>query len=440
MLAQASSLAESKPALAVTATKGSSSETSDQGSEDQTPGQPIATSENEAVDTQQIAIAGSTIRNSAPMIAGNQNQYSEAGRAALTIGRIASSAHSQPQSKASQPAGNQVTDSIQQAGDQGAAQQIVVSMPAVMLSEVSFGRSMQRAAASPTASAVLPVVPSSPQPNANSIAQTGSNGADNSQSPLPPYASPSVGPSEVSSNRSMQFDATSSTVSAVPPAVPASSQPNANSIAQTGSDGADASQNQVPPSAAPALTLSEVSFGHSMQRGAGSPMVSSAPTRRPRGPVVERQLRCSRRKRRSRLQPKLSAPVYLACCHTVGSFIWPLDAVGGRFSDGVREHVGISCGSSVEREPHCANRKRRSRRQPKLSALACRHTFRTFVWPFDATRGSFSDGFCGLARISLGSAAERELHCAKRKRRSRHQPKLSAPVRFACCRTVRSFC
>lgn len=189
-LAQTSSIAAAKPALTVAASKGTSSDTPDHGSEDQTSRPPIAASENEAVDAQEISTAGSTIRKSAPVIEGEQNQDTEPSRAGLTIGGLASSAHSQSQSKASQPAENQITDSTPQAGDQGAAQQIVVSMPAVTLSEASFGRSMQCEAASPTASADLPGTPKAPWSNANSAEQTGSDGADTSQSPAPPSASP----------------------------------------------------------------------------------------------------------------------------------------------------------------------------------------------------------------------------------------------------------
>jgi len=187
-LAQASSSAANKSALTVAASKGSSNDTPDHGSEDQTSGQPIGASENGADDAQEISTAGSSIRNSAAVIGSEQNQDADPGRATLTIGCLASSAHSQPQSKASQPAEKQVTDSIPQAGDQGAAQQLVVSMPAVSLSEVSIGRSMQCEAASPD----LPTFATVLESNANSIAQTGSDGADPSQSSVPPAAPPAT--------------------------------------------------------------------------------------------------------------------------------------------------------------------------------------------------------------------------------------------------------
>ena len=284
MLAEASSLAANTPAFAVTASNGSSSDTPDHDGEDQTSRQPIAASENETVDAQPIAIAGSKIRDSAPVIAGNQNQETDPGRTVLTIGRPASSAHPQPQSKASRPVENHVADSIQQAGDQSAAQQIVVSMPAVMLSEVSFGRSMQRAAASPTASAAPPVVSAVSQSSANSIAQTVSVGADAGRSSMPSSASPAVPPSEIPIGRSMQWEATSPTVSANLPAVSATPQSSANSVAQTGSDAADPSQRSVPSSASPALTPSEVSFGRLMQWKATSPTVSTNPPAFPAAP------------------------------------------------------------------------------------------------------------------------------------------------------------
>ena len=187
-LAQTSSIAAAKPALTVAASKGTSSDTPDHGSEDQTSRPPIAASENEAVDAQEISTAGSTIRKSAPVIEGEQNQDTEPSRAGLTIGGLASSAHSQSQSKASQAAEMRVSDSIQQAGDQGAAQQLVVSMPAVTLSEVSFDRSMQCEAASPE----LPASPTVLRSNADSIEQTGSDGADVSQSSVPLPASPAT--------------------------------------------------------------------------------------------------------------------------------------------------------------------------------------------------------------------------------------------------------
>ena len=186
-LAQASSSAANKSALTVAASKGSSSDTPDHGSEDQTSGQPIGASENGADDAQEISTAGSSIRNSAAVIGSEQNQDADPGRATLTIGRLASSAHSQPQSKASQPAEKQVTDSTQQAGDQGAAQQLVVSMPAVSLSEVTI-RSMQCEAASPDLPTFATVLGS----NANSIEQTGSNGADAIQSSVSPSTSPAT--------------------------------------------------------------------------------------------------------------------------------------------------------------------------------------------------------------------------------------------------------
>ena len=184
-LAETSSNAANKSVLTSAASKDSSSDTSDHGSEDQTSRQPIAASENGADDAQGISTAGSSIRISTALIVSQQNQDANPSQAASMIGSLASSAHSQPQSKASQPAEKQVTDSTQQAGDQNAAQQLVVSIPAVSLSEVSIGRSMQCEAASPD----LPTFATVLEANANSIAQTGSDGADPSQSSVPPSVS-----------------------------------------------------------------------------------------------------------------------------------------------------------------------------------------------------------------------------------------------------------
>jgi hypothetical protein len=253
-LAEASSDAANRSAFTGAASKDSASDTADHGSEDQTSGQPIAASENGADDALEIFTAGGSIGNFAAVIGSEQNQDADPSRATLTIGRLASSAHSQPQSKASQPAEKQATDSIQQAGDQGAEQQLTVSMPAVPLSEVSIGRSMQWEAASPTASADLPASPAVLWSNAKSTEQTGSDAADASQSPVPSSASPAVSQSEVSFGRSTQYEAASQTASAKLPAFPTAQGSNANSIAQTGSNEADASQNSVPPSASPALT------------------------------------------------------------------------------------------------------------------------------------------------------------------------------------------
>ena len=273
-LAQASSSAANRSALTVTALRDSSSDTPDHGSEDQTSRLPVAASENEAVDAQEISTVGSMIRKSATVIAGEQNQNADPSRATLTIGGLASSAHSQPQSKASQPAEKQETDSSQQAS-QGVAQQPVVSMPAVSLSEVSFGRLMQFKAASPTASAELPTFPTAMRSNANSIAQAGSDGADASQSQVAPSASPAVTLSEVSFGRSLQYEAASPTASAELPAFPVVMKSNAKSTVQAGSDGADANQNPAPAAASPAVTPSEVSFSRSLQYEAGSPTASA---------------------------------------------------------------------------------------------------------------------------------------------------------------------
>jgi hypothetical protein len=275
-LAQASSSGANKPAFTVAASKGSSSDTPDHGSEDQTSKQPIAASENEAVDAQEISTAGSTIRKFAPVIADQQNQETELSRAVLTSGGPASSAHSQSQAKASQSTQNQVTDSIPQAGDQVAAQQIVASMPAVTLSEFSFGRSIQPEAASPTAAAKRPALPAVLGSNANSTAQT-------SQSTVPASASPAVTLSSVSFGRSMQWEAASPTASAELPPNPKAPASNANSVAQTGSDGADSGQSPVPASASPAVTLSAVSFSRSMQWEAASPTASA---KRPALPAI----------------------------------------------------------------------------------------------------------------------------------------------------------
>jgi hypothetical protein len=188
-LAETSSNAANKSVLTSAASKDSSSDTSDHGSEDQTSRQPIAASENGADDAQGISTAGSSIRISTALIVSQQNQDANPSQAASMIGSLASSAHSQPQSKASQPAEKQVTDSTQQAGDQNAAQQLVVSMPAVSLSEVSIGRSMQCEAAAPKDSAELPAFSPVQRSNANSTEQTGSDGADASQSSVPPSVS-----------------------------------------------------------------------------------------------------------------------------------------------------------------------------------------------------------------------------------------------------------
>jgi len=185
-LAQASSSAANTSAVTGAASKDSSSDTADHDSEDQTSRQPIHASENDAAGAQENSTAGSSIRNSAALIGSEQNQDADPSPAASTIGCLASSAHSQPQSKASQPAEKQVTDCIQQAGDQGAAQQLVVSLPTASLSEISYGRSMQGEAASPNP----PAVPTVPRSNAKSVEQTGSDGADASQSSAPASASP----------------------------------------------------------------------------------------------------------------------------------------------------------------------------------------------------------------------------------------------------------
>jgi hypothetical protein len=274
-LAQASSSAANKPALTVAAAMGSTSDTPDRDSEDQASGQPVAASENEAVDAQEISIAGSTIHKSAPVTAGQQNQGSETSPAVLASGNPASSTRSQSQAKASQPAQNQVTDSIAQTGDQGAAQQNVVSLPAVTLSASSFSRSSQSEAASPTVYAKRPSLPAVLQSNAISTSQTGGNGADASQSPAPASTSPAVTLSEISSGRSIQSEAASPAASAKRPSLPAVLQSNAISTSQTGGNGADASQSQAPASASPAVTLSGISFGRSTQWGAASPTASA---------------------------------------------------------------------------------------------------------------------------------------------------------------------
>jgi flagellar hook-length control protein FliK len=186
-LAQTSSSAANKSAFAVAASRGSSSDTPDRGSEDQASGQQIATSENGA-DAQAITTAASSIRNSAAVIGSEQNQDADPSLPTLTIGWLASSAHSQPQSKASQSAEKQATDSTQQAGDQGAAQQLVVSVPAVALSAVSIGRSLQGEAASPNQQTFATALGS----NANSTEQAGSDGAGASQSSVPTSTSPAT--------------------------------------------------------------------------------------------------------------------------------------------------------------------------------------------------------------------------------------------------------
>ena len=177
-LAQTSRDAATQSASTVAATKGSSSNTSDHGSEDQTPGQPMAASENGADDGQENSTAGISTPNSAAVNGGEQNQGAGSSHAASTIGRLASSAQSQSKSKVPQPAEKQVTDSTQQADDQDAAQQLVAVMPAITLSEFFAGRSMQSEAVSPH----TPAVPTVPQSNASATEQTGSGGSDDSQS------------------------------------------------------------------------------------------------------------------------------------------------------------------------------------------------------------------------------------------------------------------
>jgi hypothetical protein len=281
MLAQASSLAASKPALAVTASKGSSSDTADRDSEDQTSEQPISASENEAVDVQAISIAGSTIRKSASVTANGKNQNAELGSAVSTMGSPASSARSQSQSKTSQPVQHLVADSVQQAGDQSAAQQIIVSLPVATLPEVSFGRSIQSDTGSSTAYAKQPSLPAVLASNANAAAQTGNDGSAASQSALPASPSLAVTPSEVSFSRSTQWEAASPIAYAKQPALPAVLQANADSAAQTGSNGAATTQSSVPPSASPAVTLPEISFGGSTQWQAASSTASAEPTAPP---------------------------------------------------------------------------------------------------------------------------------------------------------------
>jgi hypothetical protein len=189
-LAKTSSNAANKPALTMAASEGSSSDTPDHGNEDQTSRQPIAASENDADGAQETCTAGSSIHKSAAVIEGEQNQDADPSRAALTSGRLASSAHSQSQLKASQPAEKQETDSTQQVGDQGAAQQLAISMPDVTLSEASFCRSKQCEAVTPTAAPDLPAFPAVLSSNASSAEQTGSDGADASQSAVPQSAPP----------------------------------------------------------------------------------------------------------------------------------------------------------------------------------------------------------------------------------------------------------
>jgi hypothetical protein len=273
MLAQASGSAANEPALAVAGSKSSSNDTPDQGSADQTSSQPIAASENDAADAQEISTASSSIRNSAAVIVSQQNQDADSSRTTLTIARPATSPHSQPQSKASQPAEKQVTNSIPQASAPGAAQQIVVRIPPVTLSEFSFGRSTQSEATSTTASTEQPAFPEVRWSNANSAAPTGSDGAATSQSLISP---PAVTRTEVSNGRSTtQNEATSPAVSADLPALPAFQWSIANSIAQTAGNGAATSPSPVPLSTSPAVTLSETSFGRSTQYDAASPIASA---------------------------------------------------------------------------------------------------------------------------------------------------------------------
>ena len=274
MLTQASSSAANMSAVAGAAQKDSSSETSDHGNEDQTPGQPIAASEKGAGDAQESFTAGSSIGNFAAVIGSAQNQDAVPTQAASTTGRP-SSAHSQPKSKASQPAEEQVTVSIQQIGDQGAAQQLAVSMPTVPLPEVSMGGSVQCEATSPKDSAELPVFPTFQWSNANPTARTGSDGADTSQSAVSPSASPAVSQSENSIGRSMQSEAAALKDSVQLQAPSTVQWSITKPAAQTGSDEANSSQNAVPPSGSTAVSLSEVSVGRSMQFEAASPKVSA---------------------------------------------------------------------------------------------------------------------------------------------------------------------
>jgi hypothetical protein len=293
-LAQASSGAANVPAFTVAAAKGSSGDTPDHGSEDQTSSQPIAAPENQAVDAQEISTAGNSIRNSATVIAGQQNQDADPSRATLTIERSASSAHSQPQSKASQPAEKQVPNSIPRANGQSVAQQIVVRVPAIMISEGSSGRSMQSEAASTAASAEPPTLPGARWSSANSAAQIGSNGTNTSQSSVPPSASTAYSQPEVSNGRSMQsngrstqYEVASPTVSADMPASPAVPWSIANSAAQTGSNDANASQSPAPTSSSPAVPLSEGPNSRSTQYEAFTPRASAE---LPVFPAVQRSI------------------------------------------------------------------------------------------------------------------------------------------------------
>jgi hypothetical protein len=276
LLAQASSLVANKPALAVTASKGSSTDTPDQDSEGQTSGQPIAASETETVDAEGISIAGSAIRKSAPVTTGDQNQNAKPRRTVANIGTPAPFSHSESQSKTSQPAQSLVADSVQQAGDQSAAQQIIVSLPVVTLSQFSFGRSIQLETASSTASAKRPSLPAVLEPSANSIAQTGSDLAATTQSSLPQSSAPAVTLPEVSYGRPMQYETASPVASAKRPSLPAVLESNANAAAQTGSNGATTTQSSVPQPTATVVTQSEVSYGRSMQWEAPSQTVSAA--------------------------------------------------------------------------------------------------------------------------------------------------------------------
>lgn len=187
-LAGASSDAANESALTVAAAKGSSSDASDHGSEDPTFRPPIVASENDSDGAQEISSADSSICTSAAAIGSGQNRGAGYSRAASTIERPGSSAQPQSQSKASQPIEKQTSDSIQQAGDQDAAQQLVASIPAATLSDSSFCRSTQCAPASPDLTASATILRSNP----NSIEQTASDEADASQSGVPPSASPAT--------------------------------------------------------------------------------------------------------------------------------------------------------------------------------------------------------------------------------------------------------
>lgn len=297
MLAQASCSTANTSAVAGTAQRDSSSGTPDHDNEDQTSGQSIAASENGADGAQEISTIGNSIHSSAVVIGGKQSQDAIPSQTASSIGSKASSTPSQAQSKASQPAEKQGTGSIKQVDDQSAAQQLVVSLPAVSLPTVSMGRSMQNVAASPDLSTFATVLPSKgnlasssdsqTQPTtsqpaqkqvASPIMQAGDQGAARQRVVSMPAASLS----EASIGSAMQSETVSSDlpiVASVPrsngsltPSLPLStgSQPTEAQVTSSTQPAGDQGPAEQLVASMPAVSLPEASFGRSAHGDAAS--------------------------------------------------------------------------------------------------------------------------------------------------------------------------